>query len=89
MLEVEAASNAVYHWAATEVIARRIAVERPTDPAEYAQAVHHEAQALRHRAHHRLMGAFLEPEVFEGNVRITPKASPSSQLRLVDGDALR
>ena len=30
MLEVEAAANAVYHWAATEVIARRIAEERPT-----------------------------------------------------------
>jgi hypothetical protein len=88
MLEVEAAANAVYHWAASEVIARSAPEERPTDPAEYAQAVHHEAQALRHRAHHRLMEAFLEPEIFEGNVTLTPKTSPSRQLRLVDGDAL-
>ncbi|MGH8327756.1 MAG: hypothetical protein ACRET2_13450, partial [Steroidobacteraceae bacterium] len=88
MLEVEAAANAVYHWAAAEVLARRLAEERPTDPAEYAQAVHHEAQALRHRAHHRLMEAFLEPEVFEGSVTLTPKAAPNRQLRLVEGDAL-
>jgi hypothetical protein len=88
MLEVEAAANAVYHWAASEMIARRIPEERPTDPAEYAQAVHHEAQALRHRAHHRLMEAFLDPEIFEGGVTLTPKASPSRQLRLVDVDAL-
>ena len=86
MLEVEAAANAVYHWAATEVIAQRMPEERPADPAEYAQAVHHEAQILRHRAHHRLMQAFLEPEVFEGAVTLTAKASPSRQLRLVEGE---
>jgi hypothetical protein len=71
MLEVEAAANAIYHWAAAQVIARRIPEERPSDPADYAQSVHHEAQALRHRAHHKLMQAFLEPEVFEGSVSLT------------------
>jgi hypothetical protein len=86
MLEVEAAANAVYQWAATEVIARRIPEERPSDPAEYAQAVHHEAQALRHRAHHKLMQAFLDPEIFEGAVTLTPKTSTSRQLRLLDAD---
>ncbi len=88
MLEVEAAANAVYHWAAARVIARRIPEERPSDPADYAQSVHHEAQALRHRAHHKLMQAFLEPEVFEGSVSLThsPKKSTNRQLRLVDED---
>lgn len=84
MLEVEAAANAIYQWAATQVLTRRIPEERPTDPAEYAQAVHHEAQALRHRAHHKLMQAFLEPEIFEGSVTLTPKATPNRQLRLVE-----
>jgi hypothetical protein len=51
MLEVEAAANAVYAWAAQELLARRLAEERPTDPGEYASAVHREAQALRYRAH--------------------------------------
>jgi len=86
MLEVEAAANAVYQWAATEVLARRTPAERPSDPADYAQAVHHEAQALRHRAHHKLMQAFLEPEIFEGSVTLTPKKTPSRQLRLVETD---
>ena len=84
MLEVEVAANAVYHWAAAEVIARRIPEERPSDPADYAQAVHHEAQLLRHRAHHKLMQAFLDPEIFEGAVTLTPKKSPSRQLRLLE-----
>ena len=68
MLEVEAAANAVYAWAAEQILARRLPEERPNDPAEYAAAVRHEAQALRHRAHHKLMQAFLEPEIFEGAV---------------------
>lgn len=84
MLEVEAAANAVYHWAAAEVIARRISEERPSDPADYARAVHHEAQLLRHRAHHKLMQAFLDPEIFEGAVTLTPKRSPSRQLQLLE-----
>ncbi|HWE59166.1 MAG TPA: hypothetical protein VG228_05680 [Solirubrobacteraceae bacterium] len=88
MLEVEAAANAVYQWAASEVIARRISEERPTDPAEYAQAVHFEAQALRHRAHHKLMQAFLEPEIFEGSLTLMRKTTPSRQLRLVEPDRL-
>ena len=84
MLEVEAAANAVYAWAAEQILARRLPEERPNDPAEYAAAVRHEAQALRHRAHHKLMQAFLEPEIFEGAVslRRTPVAA-SPQLRLV------
>ncbi len=83
MLEVEAAANAVYAWAAEQILARRLPEERPNDPAEYAAAVRHEAQALRHRAHHKLMQAFLEPEIFEGAVslRHVPVAT-SPQLRL-------
>lgn len=84
MLEVEAAANSVYAWAAEQIIARRLPEERPSDPAEYAAATRHEAQALRHRAHHKLMQAFLEPEVFEGAVTIgRPAARDSPQLRLV------
>ena len=71
MLEVEAAANAVYAWAAEQILARRLPEERPSDPAEYAAAVHHEHQTLRHRAHHKLMQAFLEPEIFDGAVTIT------------------
>jgi hypothetical protein len=88
MLEVEAASNAVYDWAAQQIIARRLPEERPSEPAEYAAAVRHEAQGLRHRAHHKLMQAFLEPEIFEGTVTLTrPKhATSARQLRLVDNE---
>jgi hypothetical protein len=87
MLEVEAAANAVYAWAAEQILSRRLPEERPDDPAEYAAAVRHEAQALRHRAHHKLMQAFLEPEIFEGAVslRRVPVAT-SPQLRLVDDE---
>jgi hypothetical protein len=86
MLEVEAAANAVYAWAAEQILARRLVGERPSDPAEYAAAVHHEHQALRHRAHHKLMGAFLEPEIFEGAVTLgrAPTTSTRRQLRLVE-----
>jgi hypothetical protein len=88
MLEVEAAANAVYDWAAEQILARRLPEERPSDPAEYAAAFRDEAQALRHRAHHRLMRAFLEPEVFDGAVTLAraPRTSSGRQLRLVDND---
>lgn len=70
MLEVEVAANTVYAWAAGEVLARRLADERPADPAEYAAAVRREAQALRYRAHEKLMRAFLDEDVYEGRVRV-------------------
>jgi len=70
MLEVEVAANAVYQWAAERIVERRQAeLGRNMD---YARSVHHEAQALRHRYHERLMRAFLDPEVFEGHVRVEP-----------------
>jgi hypothetical protein len=84
MLEVEVAANAVYWWAAERILERRLPGERPSDPAEYAAAVHLEAQLLRHRAHDKLMKAFLGPEVFEGTVVVAPSPAPpaSEQLRL-------
>jgi hypothetical protein len=87
MHEVEAAANAVYRWAATQIITRRLPEERPSDPADSAQAVHHQAQALRRRAHHKLMQAFLDPEVFEGAITLArpAQACAAGQLRL-DGD---
>jgi hypothetical protein len=86
MLEVEAAANAVYAWAAEQILGRRLPEERPSDPADYAAAVRHEAQSLRHRAHHKLMQAFLEPEIFEGAVMLTRSTGTSRnrQLRLVE-----
>ncbi|MGH2868614.1 MAG: hypothetical protein ACRDNK_13765, partial [Solirubrobacteraceae bacterium] len=86
MLEVEAAANAVYAWAARQILARRLPDERPTDPAEYAAAVHHEHQALRHRAHHKLMQAFHEPEIYDGTVAIKRARRADGQLQLVDGE---
>jgi hypothetical protein len=85
MLEVEAAANAVYAWAAEQIVARRLAGELRSDPLEYAQALRHEAQALRHRAHERLMRAFLDPEVFAGGVRVVedqPGAEAQTRLEL-------
>jgi hypothetical protein len=70
MLEVEVAANTVYAWAAEEILGRRLAEERPSDPAEYAAAVRREAQSLRYRAHERLMRAFLDDEVYDGRVQI-------------------
>lgn len=86
MLEVEAAANAVYAWAAEQILARQLPEERPADPAEYAAAILHEHQALRYRAHHKLMQAFLEPEVFEGAVTVTGNrvAASARQLHLVE-----
>ncbi|MFN2469669.1 MAG: hypothetical protein ABR583_01515, partial [Gaiellaceae bacterium] len=83
MLEVEVAANAVYWWAAERILERRLPGERPADGAEYAAAVRMEAQLLRHRAHDKLMKAFLGPEVFEGTVFVAPHAvTASQQLRL-------
>ena len=76
MLEVEVAANTVYAWAAREVIARR-AGELSTDGPAYAEAVRFEAQALRYRAHDKLMQAFLEPEVFDGGVQIRATDDPT------------
>ncbi|MGO9955251.1 MAG: hypothetical protein ACLP50_04635 [Solirubrobacteraceae bacterium] len=86
MLEVEAAANAVYAWAAEQILARRLPEERPSDPADYAAAMRHEQQALRHRAHHKLMQAFLEPEIFEGAVTLQrqPNSTNRRQLQLVE-----
>jgi hypothetical protein len=80
MLEVEVAANAVYSWAAERIVERRLAGNRPSDPAEYAAAVRLEAQALRYRAHEKLMRAFLEPEVFEGAVRLVEPQRVSSAM---------
>ena len=85
MLEVEVAANTVYSWAAEEILARRLAEERPADPVEYAAAVRREAQALRYRAHDKLMRAFLADEVFEGRVRIDPEPrGRGAQASLLD-----
>ena len=84
MLEVEAAANAVYGWAAERIIERRLAGERPADPMEYARAVRLESQALRHAAHERLMRAFLEPEVFDGGVRVEARSTTAPQGNLLD-----
>ena len=86
MLEVEAAANAVYAWAAEQILARRLPEERPSNLGDYATAVRHEHQALRHRAHHKLMQAFLEPEIFDGAVTLSRprKGTGDPQLRLVE-----
>jgi hypothetical protein len=82
MLEVEAAANAVYQWAAEQIVARRLSGELRNDPVEYAHALRHEAQALRHRAHEKLMRAFLDPEVFSGGVRVVEDEPADVQTRL-------
>jgi hypothetical protein len=82
MLEVEVAANAVYHWAAERIVARRLTGELRNDPVEYAHALRHEAQALRHRAHERLMRAFLDPEVFSGGVQVVEDEPAEAQTRL-------
>jgi hypothetical protein len=75
VLEVEVAANAVYAWAAEQIVSRRLAGEGRLDAAEFAAAVRYEAQALRHRTHEKLMRAFLDPEVFDGSVRIVGEAA--------------
>jgi hypothetical protein len=84
MLEVEVAANAVYNWAAQQILARRLAEERPSDPVEYAAGVHRETQALRYRAHDKLMRAFLDDDVFEGHIRSAPPPRPRNPS-LLDG----
>jgi hypothetical protein len=86
MLEVEVAANAIYAWAADEILRRRLTEDRPTDPAEFAAVVRREAQVLRYRSHEKLMRAFLDEDVFEGHVAATfPKASARSrQASLLD-----
>jgi hypothetical protein len=84
MLEVEVAANAVYNWAAQQILARRLAEERPSDPVEYAISVHRETQALRYRAHDKLMRAFLDDDVFEGHIRSSPPPRPRHPS-LLDG----
>ena len=87
MLEVEVAANAVYAWAAWEIVAGRVAEDRPSDPAEYTAAVRRETQLLRHRAHEKLMRAFLDDEVFEGAVSIrgATERRRSRQPSLLEG----
>jgi hypothetical protein len=70
MLEVEVAANAVYAWAAEQIVGRRVSGEDHLDGPEFAAAMRYEAQALRYRTHEKLMRAFLDPEVFDGGVRI-------------------
>lgn len=83
MLEVEVAANAVYAWAAERMLEIELPGERPTDAAGYAEAVRTKAQMLRHQFHERLMRAFLEPEVFDGGVRVAePPAAAETQLSL-------
>jgi hypothetical protein len=82
MLEVEAAANAVYQWAAEQIVGRRVSGELRSDPVEYAHALRHEAQSLRHHAHEKLMRAFLDPEVFSGGVRLVEDESSDAQTQL-------
>jgi hypothetical protein len=83
MLEVEAAANAVYHWAAEQIVARRLAGVLRNDPVEYAHALRHEAQSLRHGAHEKLMRAFLDPEVFSGGVQVLEDEPADAQARMI------
>ena len=41
--------------------------------AEYAATVRREAQALRYRAHEKLLRAFLDEEVYDGRIRVEPE----------------
>jgi hypothetical protein len=86
MLEVEVAANTLYMWAAEEVLARRLAEERPADPADYAAAVRREAQALRYRAHDKLMRAFLDDAVYDGRVRVEAETAPRAAQQTLLAD---
>ena len=82
MLEVEAAANAVYQWAAEQIVGRRLDGELRGDPVEYEHALRDEAQSLRHRADEKLMRAFLDPEVFSGGVRLVEDETSEAQTQL-------
>jgi hypothetical protein len=89
ILEVEVAANTLYTWAAEEILARRLAEERPSDPADYAAVVRREAQALRYRAHDKLMRAFLDDAVYDGRVRVGPEGrGHAAQQALLAQEAL-
>ncbi len=88
MLEVEVAANAVYGWAAEQIVEHRLPGERPTDPVGYSEAVRAEAQALRHQFHERLMRAFLGPEIFDGGVVIRTSAERAQRASKRRSDVL-
>ena len=73
--------------AAQQLLAGRLAEERPADPVDYAAAVHRESQALRYRAHDKLMRAFLDDDVFDGHIRSTPPPQRQRQTSLLDTNA--
>ena len=78
------AEDVLEEFSAGSVIAIEVYRGLNEIPAEFAGAVRTEAQILRHRAHDKLMKAFLGPEVFEGTVVIARShAAPAiEQLRL-------
>ena len=86
MLEVEVAANTAL------LVGRRgdpraaPPEERPADPADYAAAVRREAQALRYRAHDKLMRAFLDDAVYDGRVRVAPDPPPAPLQQTLIGD---
>ena len=86
MLEVEVAANTLYAWAAEEILARRLTEERPADPAHFAAAVRREAQALRYRAHDKLMRAFLDDAVYDGRVRVQAEDRPRTAQQALLAD---
>ena len=88
MLEVEVAANTLYAWAAEEILARRLAEERPADPAHYAAAIRREAQALRYRAHDKLMRAFLDDAVYDGRVRVQAEDRPRTAQQALLADSI-
>jgi hypothetical protein len=65
---------------------RPTVIQHRTDRLDCSAAVLRSAHALR-AAHHKLMQAFLEPEIFEAAVIARTPARPRHrQLRLVDKD---
>jgi hypothetical protein len=50
--------------------------------------VHRETQALRYRAHDKLMRAFLDDDVFDGHIRSTPPARQRQPSLLDDTDPI-
>jgi hypothetical protein len=49
--------------------------------------VHRETQALRYRAHDKLMRAFLDDDVFDGHIRSSPPTNRPHQTSLLDDPA--